>query len=168
MCDVLLYAIFLFLMHRAAVHDRKAGLIPDRICYSGIAFALLWALLFGDLSNGLQKISAVNPLNYPVKILIDVLVVSGGLLWIAMTFESLAGREGLGFGDIKLVGLMGAFLGIGGAVHGIFYGAWLAVFIETFRRRRRHFCRNCHIPFAPYLFYGSFIQCCISLYVSHR
>lgn len=49
-----------------------------------------------------------------------------GMLWsIAVIYERVRGREGLGFGDIKMVACIGAFLGLGPALFTIVLGSVL-------------------------------------------
>lgn len=52
-----------------------------------------------------------------------VLVGSGLVLWIALIAEFILKKEGMGFGDVKFVGGMGAFLGWKGTLVCVFGGA---------------------------------------------
>jgi leader peptidase (prepilin peptidase)/N-methyltransferase len=53
-------------------------------------------------------------------------VVLSGVLWaIGAAYEKLRGREGLGFGDVKMVGMIGAFLGLGPALLTVVVGSTL-------------------------------------------
>ena len=61
-----------------------------------------------------------------------VLVGSGVLLWIALLAEKILGKEAMGFGDVTLLGAVGAFCGWQGALFSIFGGAivgtvWVAL-----------------------------------------
>jgi len=51
---------------------------------------------------------------------------SAGLLWlVAAVYSRVRGREGLGFGDVKMMLAVGAFLGLPGALATIFLGSVL-------------------------------------------
>ncbi|MDR0727406.1 MAG: A24 family peptidase [Puniceicoccales bacterium] len=144
------HVVLLSLLAAAAIRDRKDGQIPDAISYGGTALGLVFAYFVSTDTVG----NAIR----------GTLLVSGGMFWIAMVFESLTQREGMGFGDVKLSGVLGAFLGITGSIRVISYAAWLAVLHETFRKKSSR-CRR--IPFAPYVFYGAAIHEIYSLFASH-
>jgi leader peptidase (prepilin peptidase) / N-methyltransferase len=55
--------------------------------------------------------------------LIGMFVGSGLLIWIAITAEAVLRKEAMGFGDVKLIGAIGAFCGWQGALFSIFGGA---------------------------------------------
>jgi leader peptidase (prepilin peptidase) / N-methyltransferase len=49
-----------------------------------------------------------------------------GVLWaIGAAYEKLRGKEGLGFGDVKMVGMIAAFLGLGPALLTVVVGSTL-------------------------------------------
>lgn len=54
---------------------------------------------------------------------IGTLVGSGTILWIGLIAETILRKEAMGFGDVKLLGGIGAFLGWQGALFSIFGGA---------------------------------------------
>ncbi len=64
--------------------------------------------------------------------IMGLLVGSGVLLWIALLAEKALGKEAMGFGDVTLMGAIGAFCGWQGALFAIFGGAivgtvWVAL-----------------------------------------
>ncbi len=75
--------------------DLETFLLPDVLTLPGIAVGLLFAWQFG----------------YFVDALIGV--ISGySLFWlIARAFFMVTGREGMGYGDFKLLAMLGAFMG---------------------------------------------------------
>lgn len=48
---------------------------------------------------------------------------AGGLFLVAWGYEKLAGHEGMGMGDVKMLGAVGAFTGVAGVVFTLFFGA---------------------------------------------
>jgi len=63
---------------------------------------------------------------------VGLLVGAGLVAWIAGTAEAVLKKEAMGFGDVKLVGAIGAFTGWQGAVFSVFGGAvvgtvWVAL-----------------------------------------
>ena len=71
-----------------------------------------------------------------------LLVGSGLVLWIALLAEAVLKKEAMGFGDVKFVGAIGAFVGWQGAAFAVFGGAiigtlWFALALAwhgVFRR----------------------------------
>ena len=69
-------------------------------------------------------------------------------------YSLLTGREGIGFGDVKLLAMFGAFFGWEGAFFSIFLGSMLGLIfsiprIITSRRPLKY-----SIPFGPFLSMG--------------
>ncbi len=90
--------------------DLEWRIIPDAISLPGIGAGILCATFFMSgvgLTSSLLGIFA-----------------GAGLLWIlGETYRWTRGREGLGLGDVKLLGMVGAYLGWPGALFTIFFGA---------------------------------------------
>jgi leader peptidase (prepilin peptidase)/N-methyltransferase len=77
--------------------DLDHQIIPDVISLPGIVVGLL--------------VSLVSPLVTPADAVLGVLVGGGSLLAVAWTYRLVRGHDGMGGGDIKLLAMIGAFLG---------------------------------------------------------
>ncbi|MDX9767197.1 MAG: A24 family peptidase [Ectothiorhodospiraceae bacterium] len=120
-----------------AVIDLRTQLLPD-----GITLPFLWLgllLNLGGLFTDLQS---------------AVLGAAAGYLalWLVYQgFRLLTGKEGMGFGDFKLLGMLGAWMGWQALpviiLLSSFVGALVGVSLILFRRHDR----NIPIPFGPYL-----------------
>lgn len=96
----LLLSYFPFAMALVALSiiDLEQGLLPDAITLPGIALGLTLALILPDLDFFLALTGAV---------------AGGGVfLGIAWIYQKWSGRAGLGGGDVKLLAMIGAFLGL--------------------------------------------------------
>lgn len=97
-----LSAFFLACMVALAATDWECRQLPDEITLGGWAVGLAWAACRGEAA------------------LLPSLVASFGgaglLAAVGMGYMRLRGREGLGWGDVKMVGMLGAFLGIVGTI----------------------------------------------------
>jgi leader peptidase (prepilin peptidase)/N-methyltransferase len=130
-------AVLLTLLLAISVIDARHFLIPDELSLGGLAIGFLLSVLPGPPSVPESAIGSI---------------VGGGLLWIVAIVGSAAlGREAMGGGDIKLMAMLGAFLGWQGALLTIFLGALLGtlVFLPIAWRSDRL------VPFGVFLALGA-------------
>jgi leader peptidase (prepilin peptidase)/N-methyltransferase len=85
-----------------AAIDAEFQILPDRITLSGIAAGILLAFFSRSRT--------------PVSALVGAAVGGGGLYLIAFLYEKIAGQEGMGLGDVKMLAMIGAFLGAPGVL----------------------------------------------------
>ena len=62
-------------------------------------------------------------------------------------------KEIMGYGDIKLIFVMGLMIGITKLLYGIFISSLVALIIEMFKKRKK----SVAFPFGPYLILGFII-----------
>jgi leader peptidase (prepilin peptidase)/N-methyltransferase len=135
--------------------------IPDEVSLPGIVVGLGAAFLPG----GVEPVDAIGGV-----------LLGGGVLWaIAWGYERFTGIEGMGYGDVKLLAMIGAFLGwqviptvlVVASITGSVAGAVVIVRRGRVGRvvRRRGFrallpavrraARRTEIPFGPFLALGA-------------
>lgn len=145
------YFTFLCLLIIITFIDLAHQIIPDRITLPAMVLALLVAHFLPDFSL--------------IQALLGLLA-GGGVLWgIAAIYSRLTGVEGIGGGDIKLMGLVGALTGWQGALFTLFGGAVLGAVVGVGLLAVKGKNMRTAIPFGPflsiaaiiYLFYGSTI-----------
>lgn len=124
--------------------DFSHQIIPDWISLPGIVVGLLFSWLSG--SPGLWS-SLIGGL------------IGGGLLWLlAAGYQLLAKKEGMGGGDIKLLALIGVFLGWPGVLVtlllGSFVGTLAGLILILIWKKGRTFA----VPFGPFLSTGAVIH----------
>ena len=84
------------------------------------------------------------------------LLVGGGILYfMAWISPYLFGKEGMGGGDIKLLAMVGAFLGWKPAVLTIFFGGLLGAVVGLTLMGIRVMTREAYLPFGPFLALGA-------------
>ncbi|HET7691954.1 MAG TPA: prepilin peptidase [Gemmatimonadota bacterium] len=100
---------FLTLLLAIAVTDARFYIIPDRLSLGGAALGVALAFLPGAPTLPESVIGAV---------------IGGGALWLVAILGTLAfKKEAMGGGDIKMMTMIGAFLGWKGALLTVFLGA---------------------------------------------
>ncbi len=108
-------ALFLTILLGIAVSDARFYIIPDQFTLGGTALGLILAL--GTPAIGIEQALAGA-------------VAGFGLLWFtAWAGEKVFKKEAMGGGDIKMMALIGAFLGIQGVFLGLFLAAFLGAVI---------------------------------------
>jgi leader peptidase (prepilin peptidase)/N-methyltransferase len=100
---------FLTLLLAIAVTDARFYVIPDRLSLGGAVLGVLLSALPGGPTLPESVIGAV---------------IGGGALWLVAILGTIAFRkEAMGGGDIKMMTMIGAFLGWKGALLSVFLGA---------------------------------------------
>ena len=102
--------------------DLDHFIIPDRFTIglglAGVALSLFVPALHGE--TGEPFFASVRAGGDAVM---GMLIGAGLVVWIAVLGEAALKKEAMGFGDVKLVGAIGAFAGWQGAVFSVFGGA---------------------------------------------
>lgn len=114
--------------------------IPDIFSIGGFVLGLLCALLVPALHGFDGDFWIVDAFRSETAAVQGAFIGSGLILWVALIAETLLRKEAMGFGDVKLMGAIGAFCGWQGAVFALFGGAILgclgflfAALIKIFR-----------------------------------
>ncbi|MGQ0696579.1 MAG: prepilin peptidase [Nitrospiraceae bacterium] len=123
--------------------DLSHKIIPNVVTFPGIVVGLISAatILPLGLVNGLIG-----------------LLVGGGVLWVlAWASPYIFGKEGMGGGDIKLLAMIGAFLGWKPALMAIMVGSFLGSLVGITLIAARVIKREDYIPFGPFLVCGAVV-----------
>ncbi len=86
-----------------------------------------------------------------------VLLGAGLLFAIAKSYELIRKREGMGGGDIKLLGMIGAFCGIKGVVFSLVSGSFLGTIVGLPLMLIKGGGMKYALPFGPFLSLGALI-----------
>ncbi len=140
---LLIYFVFISALIVIAFVDLAHGIIPDAISIPGV-FAGFGASFFLTAPGWLNSI-------------IGIALGGGILLAIAGVYYLIAGREGMGLGDVKLLAMIGAFLGWRGVLvtilAGSIAGSVLGLFFMIVYKKDSKFA----LPFGPFLALGAVV-----------
>jgi leader peptidase (prepilin peptidase) / N-methyltransferase len=103
--------------------DLDHMIIPDEFTIGLGVVGVVLSVFVPSLHNQSDELFIVGALQSGLISFQGLLIGSGLVLWIALIAEALLKKEAMGFGDVKFVGAIGAFLGWQGAVFSIFGGA---------------------------------------------
>ena len=141
------WSIFSFLMIGLIFTDAETKLLPDLLTKPGIAAGLAFSLWVP--AEGPARLFLRNVDNWRVLSLVNSIsgAVLGAafILCVALAYEALRGVEGMGRGDVKLMALIGAFVGVKltllvlllGSLIGSIFGLLLIVIVWRKRLARR-------------------------------
>lgn len=125
--------------------DLDHHIIPNSITIPGTLLGLLLALLVPQLGVGFRDA------------VLGVAVV-GGILWaLSAGYEWLRGQIGLGMGDVKLMAMLGAFLGLHGAMSALLVGSLFGLVYGGIMIAAKGTGRDTHIPYGPALAVGGLV-----------
>lgn len=116
--------ILVSLLIAATFIDLDHMIIPDGITIWGTAIAVLIAAAVPTLhGHSTEPVYILGSFRSGFSAMIGALIGSGVILWIGLLAEAILKKDAMGFGDVKFMGLIGAFLGWPGAIFTIFGGA---------------------------------------------
>lgn len=125
-----LHAIALFVLISilicATFIDLDHMIIPDRFSIGGAVIGFVISLLVPQLHGVEQGVPFAFMIS-GIYSLIGMFIGSALVMWIGLVSGAVLRKETLGFGDVKLLGCIGAFLGWQGGVFAVFGGAVIGV-----------------------------------------
>jgi leader peptidase (prepilin peptidase)/N-methyltransferase len=139
--DFLASAFFVSACLALLLIDAEFHLLPDAITLTGIAVGL-----------GLSFFSSVRT---PLSALIGAAAGAGGLWLVAFLYEKVAGHEGMGLGDVKMLGMVGAFLGPIGVVVTVFLASLSGSAVGIALIAARRGSMKMALPFGVFLAFGA-------------
>ncbi len=142
--SALVYALFLSALLVVMMIDLDHLMIPDVISLSG--------MIIGFFASAFML-----PLGWVGSLL--GMVLGGGVLWmLAILSPYLFGKEGLGGGDIKLLAMIGAFLGWQPVFMTLFLASLAGAVVGLVLMAFRYLERGQYIPFGPFLVLGAVVS----------
>jgi leader peptidase (prepilin peptidase) / N-methyltransferase len=151
------YCVFGFLLLGLIFTDAETKLLPDKLTLPGLAMGLLFSLLVPVHDVASQFLPGIVNLPFSADLAARLLSLLDSLLGAALgasfiygagaAYLRWRGAEGMGFGDVKLMAMVGAFLGMKLTIFTIFAASLagslfglttvLAVWIKRTNRFRR-------------------------------
>lgn len=115
--------------------DLETGLLPNVLTFPGIAIGLGFSFWLGYWQDALIGV-----------------VLGYGVFWlVARLFLMVTGREGMGYGDFKLLAMLGAFMGWQALPFIVFASSLVGAVVGILFLSLSHKDMRTEIPFGPYL-----------------
>jgi leader peptidase (prepilin peptidase)/N-methyltransferase len=150
--------------------DAEHMILPNALTYPGIVFALLTRIVLPFLVSAthfddVPQLQSLLPAQYPVWLVSLIgaalgAIAGGGSLWLmGFLWEKLRGVEAMGLGDVKMMLMVGAFLGwrltILTILIAAFTGSLVGIALMV-RRGRKNL--QMMLPFGIFLGIGSIVS----------
>lgn len=149
--NALKFAVLIPMLISSFLIDFKLQIIPNRLTLS----IFEWGLIFTFLGVIFNVNAGINLL---INNLLGMIVGAGIFLLITLIGGWIAGKEAMGFGDVKLMGAMGLFFGwidiILISVMAFLFAAIVSIGILILRKKKL----NEYIPFGPFIVAGAVIS----------
>lgn len=152
------YCIFSAILLALIFSDLETLLLPDELTIGGFAIGLAFAFFIPVPDSTFRLIATL--LDYDpgprAGMLGEALfgaLLPAGMLWFGgWLFEKLRHKEGLGFGDVKMLGTIGIFLGLRGTLFTIVLGSIAGSIVGlAFIKLTRKDAASYPLPFGSFL-----------------
>jgi len=144
--ELIKYMILTPMLISALSIDLKLQIIPNRLNLTMFEVGLICTFLQGIFN-----------INIAINMLLGSLVGAGIFLAITAIGGLIAGKEAMGFGDVKLMGALGLFFGwmniIIISLIAFLLGAVISVFLLVTKKKKT----DEYIPFGPFIVMAAFI-----------
>ena len=142
----LAYILLIPMLICALAIDYKLKIIPNRLNLTIFEVGLVFTFIEGIIN-----------INIAIDMLLGMLVGAGIFLFITLVGGLIAGKEAMGFGDVKLMGALGLFFGwrtiIIISLIAFLLGAIIGVILILCKRKKGEE----YIPFGPFIVISAII-----------
>jgi len=141
------YLILTPMLLCAFIIDYKLQIIPNRLNMTMFEIGIILMFLAGIF----------NP-NIAIDMFLGMIIGAGIFLLITLIGGLIAGKEAMGFGDVKLMGALGIYFGLSNIIIitliSFLIGAILSIILLVTKIKKT----NEYIPFGPFIVIGAFIS----------
>ena len=131
------YTVFIYLTIIVIFADLKYMIIPDEVTIGGIIIGFIMSFFSSSISWQQSLLG---------------ILIGGGILYVVIIlFYIITKKEGMGGGDVKLLAMIGAFLGIKSIFFVIFVGSLLGLIVSIPFMLIKKKGKDSQIPFGPFL-----------------
>ena len=159
-----IYLAFVASMVVLVLIDLDHRILPDVITLNGIWVGMIASIYLAEPSGLAQRLHAMvgtgvmNPRLLALTASLAGIAFGGGLLWaVREAFYRLRGVEGMGLGDVKMMAMVGAFLGLPLTLMTILLGSLLGSVIGLAFMRLSGKARDYELPFGTFLGGGAIV-----------
>ena len=150
--DSIFYFTLLYILLAIALIDLEHRIVPNRLVAAGLITALL-LMIPTLLASWLELPSPLILERQPLDALLGFLI--GGTVLLIVFIVS---RGGMGAGDVKLIAMIGFFVGLRGVAVVMMAAFLCGALVGIAYMLAGRLTRKDALPFAPYLAFGALVQ----------
>lgn len=144
--NLIKFALLIPMLLSALVIDYKLQIIPNRLNLTMFEIGLLLTFIYG-----------ITNVNIAINMLLGMVAGAGIFLIITLLGGLIAGKEAMGFGDVKLMGALGLYFGLSGIIVisliAFLLGAIISVILLATKIKKT----DEYIPFGPFIVIAALI-----------
>ncbi len=144
--ELIKYLILTPMLLSAFIIDYKLQIIPNRLNMTMFEIGIIFMFLAGIFN-----------VNIAIDMFLGMIAGAGIFLLITLIGGLIAGKEAMGFGDVKLMGALGIYFGLPNIIVitliSFLIGAVLSIFLLVTKIKKT----NEYIPFGPFIVIAAFI-----------
>ncbi len=144
--NLIKFALLIPMLISALMIDYKLQIIPNRLNLTMFEVGLLLTFLYGTVN-----------INIAVNMLLGMVAGAGIFLVITLLGGLIAGKEAMGFGDVKLMGALGLYFGFSEIIVisliAFLLGAIISIFLIATKIKKA----DEYIPFGPFIVIAALI-----------
>ena len=144
--NLIKFSLLVPMLISALVIDYKHQIIPNRLNLTMFEVGLILTFIYGILN-----------INIPIDMLLGMLAGGGIFLVITLLGGLIAGKEAMGFGDVKLMGALGLYFGLSGIIVisliAFLLGAIISIILLATKIKKT----DEYIPFGPFIVIAAII-----------
>lgn len=144
--ELIKYLILTPMLLSAFIIDYKFQIIPNRLNLTMFEIGII-----------LMFIAGIFNANIAIDMFLGMLAGAGIFLLITLIGGLIAGKEAMGFGDVKLMGALGIYFGLANTIvitlMSFLIGAILSIILLVIKKKNT----NEYIPFGPFIVIATFI-----------
>ena len=148
-----------FFLLGLAVLDFQTGLLPNEFTIGGLCVGLFFAATESFFVPSVRVKTFFTPEEVFIARHFGAALAGWLLLWAIGAVYSIARkRRGMGGGDVKMLAMIGAFLGFGQGLLALFLGIAFAAAAAVLLLARRRATATTRLPFGTYLAAGGLVS----------
>ena len=144
--ELIKYLILTPMLLSAFIIDYKLQIIPNRLNMTMFEIGIIFMFLAGIFNS-----------NIAIDMFFGMLAGAGIFLLITLIGGAIAGKEAMGFGDVKLMGALGIYFGLANTIvitlMSFLIGAILSIILLATKIKKT----SEYIPFGPFIVIAAFI-----------
>jgi leader peptidase (prepilin peptidase)/N-methyltransferase len=157
--NALRYCVLCAMLITLAFSDAETRILPDEFTLGGTIIGVIFAALVPVPDSSFRTVAAISQWTHLSwrevslgEAAFGVIIPAGSLWFGGWLFQKIRHKDGLGFGDVKMMAMVGAFLGLRGSLLTLIVGSLLGSIIGIiYIKATKQDAGTYELPFGTFL-----------------